>query len=555
MDFDTIMRLWTAAGSALRAQLGQRTPAAVFLEGSIAEGFGNDRSDVDFVVLVDDGTEVATMPYIVFAEERRIEVRLLNLERIVRELDQIKAALASDAGALSTRVSWNTLERCQRFMGCLPLQNETLIKKLQDRLGRDNLRDAVAGWFEDFAMQAGRYAIAMQTFAQHTVAHAWMKTAVFHAAKSMVARHGECYLGSKWLSLQLERASIDVGLRQRFWDLMREPLDPEGTSEYLQRGTSMLESMQVSGVVLDEHKVTLGQQPRVSTWQIGQRIHVLRDDDVFALGQGAARAWRAIRWATPCVDLLEGEALGAANPVFAQLARLGLVVLCWENGEPIRIGQQDERHVAALGAGPFITFDGAQVEGLGDNDICLLPTPATRFAQAGVNLFWANIGVENALEDSLGAYAKQQWQVLEYTNGRMLQAAALVALAAWGVTPQPPLEEAIATARRLLPLPPDVVAGIGKLESQPIENADEGAKCLADARFLVSSFRALAGAQSEERPFPASFDDDGGWAETVLCSYDWINLAAHLDAPFPASAAGGRGTAEEARDLLASNLS
>jgi hypothetical protein len=39
-----------------------------------------------------------------------------------------------------------------------------------------------------------------------------------------------------------------------------------------------------------------------------------------------------------------------------------------------------------------------------------------------------------------------------------------------------------------------------------------------------------------------------------MYGYDWINLAAHLNARFPASAVGGRGSAEEARDLLASNI-
>ncbi len=49
----SISHLWELA----RAELRQRAPDAVFWEGSLAEGFGNDKSDVDFVGIVDDGTE------------------------------------------------------------------------------------------------------------------------------------------------------------------------------------------------------------------------------------------------------------------------------------------------------------------------------------------------------------------------------------------------------------------------------------------------------------------------------------------------------------------
>jgi predicted nucleotidyltransferase len=78
--------LWQKSRAALSAQFEQRAPSAVFLEGSIAEGFGNERSDVDFVAIVDNGLEPATMPYILFLDGRRIEVRMLSPARLRREL-------------------------------------------------------------------------------------------------------------------------------------------------------------------------------------------------------------------------------------------------------------------------------------------------------------------------------------------------------------------------------------------------------------------------------------------------------------------------------------
>src|SRR5262245_30872889 len=152
--------LWEKSRAALTAQLESRAADAVFLEGSIAEGFGNDRSDVDFVAIVDGGLEPATMPYILFIDGRRVEVRLLSSARLRHELGQVGTALGRGRRAVA-RLSWNHLERCQRFMGALPIHNPALIRALQAELGTGKLGEAVALWFEDFACQTARYAVAM----------------------------------------------------------------------------------------------------------------------------------------------------------------------------------------------------------------------------------------------------------------------------------------------------------------------------------------------------------------------------------------------------------
>jgi hypothetical protein len=138
--------LWEKARTALQAQLGQRAPDAVFLEGSIAEGFGNERSDVDFVAIVDSGLEPPTMPYILFIDGRRVEVRLLSSQRLRRELGQVHTALGKGRPAVA-RLSWNLLERCQRFVGALPIHNPRLIETLQAELAHEALGEAVALWF------------------------------------------------------------------------------------------------------------------------------------------------------------------------------------------------------------------------------------------------------------------------------------------------------------------------------------------------------------------------------------------------------------------------
>ena len=111
-----------------------------------------------------------------------------------------------------------------------------------------------------------------------------------------------------------------------------------------------------------------------------------------------------------------------------------------------------------------------------------------------------------------------------------------------------PLEEATLEAIRLLPLGDALVAVIRELETCSISSEADARDRLAAADDLALRLRTLGG----DPRFPASFDTAAGWRGTILASYDWVNLGAHLGARFPQTAHGGRGSAEEARDLLAS---
>jgi predicted nucleotidyltransferase len=411
-DVAYLHELWGQAKAQLRAQLEQRAPEAVFLEGSIAEGFGNPRSDVDFVAIVDDGTKVATMPYILFLGERRVEVRLLSRERLVRELGELGDELARGLPEPSTRIGWNKLERCQRFMHCLPIQHAAYIETLQEELGLPALERIVSEWFRDFAREAARHAVAMYSLDQLDAAACWLKTSVFHAAKSYVARRGEHYLGSKWLAMQMERCEMDGALQRRLRELLFDARGELSAAVHLERGIRLLADLEVDGVSVAAERVRTGKKPGVTTWQIGRHLHVVRGADVFRLGRPAALAWRNVTFGAPCLAGLDAQhAKDAARrhkAYLADFARKGLLALCWDEQE-IRARHGDESRPVSFGSGPIISVDGARLVEDSESDVQLLPLPALRFAEAGVNLTWAHIGVENAREDSLGALRKQQW--------------------------------------------------------------------------------------------------------------------------------------------------
>ena len=511
-----LAEIWQEAQRRLRAQLEQRTPEAVFLEGSLAEGFGNERSDIDFVALVDDGTKVATMPYVLFIRERRVEVRLLSRKRILRELKELCEEVDRGLPLASSAISWNKLERCQRFMHCHPIHNPVYIGELQRVLGIERLGLIVSTWFADFARETGRYAVAMHALGQPLVARAWLKTAVFHAAKSYVARRGEHYLGSKWLALQLERCGVDAERQQRLREVLFGTGTYGGVSE-LKLGLDLLNQFGVDGVPFDEERILVGARQGVSTWQIGRQVHVVRSQDMFALGERAAKAWRSIVFGKSCLEIagaIRGtpEAGRRRRTYLAEFARVGLIGLLWDGSGEIRVRQTGESRPLCRQGGPLLGASGAQILEGEDSEVQLLPMPAVRFAEAGVNLTWGNIGVENALEDSLGALKKGQWGVLEYTLARMIQAAALVAIAAHGITPQPALEEATLVATRVLCLPESLVSMILRVEQTPVTSASQAQEQFDLASEVVRSLRRLAGDES----FPASLENAEGWCEPLL---------------------------------------
>jgi hypothetical protein len=233
--------------------------------------------------------------------------------------------------------------------------------------------------------------------------------------------------------------------------------------------------------------------------------------------------------------------------LLAGFSRAGLVSLHWKGGGEIRARQRTTS--APVSHSPLISIDGARLSADREASVQLLPMPAERFAEAGLEMTWANIGLENAREDALGAFKRGQWRVLEYALQRMVQTACMVTLGAHGVTPQPPLEEATLDAIRLLRLDDALVHDIRELERCSIASEEQARDRLELAEEVARRLRSRGG----EPQFPASFDTASGWRGTIHAAYDWVNLGAHLDARFPQTAHGGHGSAEEARDLLASS--
>jgi hypothetical protein len=503
---------------------------AAVLEGSIAEGFGNVSSDIDFL-LIDESEEIyAGTPTVLFADGRRIEVRLRSTAQVAADraaLWQLGSLGAPAAG----RIPADLLNRCQRLSRAFPLREHALVEAVQATMPAEELGAIASRAFAHRSRQCGRYAVALLTLDDPEDAAAWAETALTYGAKAWAALRDETYVETKWLAEQLRRARERGGEDAETVDRLRELLPRSSAglpaAVYVERALTVLPELGVGGCGVDPDRVTLRRQPGVTTWPIAGQLHVLRDQrDVLVLNGAAARAWRRVVFERPLPTILD-ETDGEERRALAALHRLGLMRLAWRGGGTITTAAPVTPPPGAVS--PPLTLRGAtpDTRGIG---ITLVPIPARRFAAAGMALVWGNVMVENAREDALGARDHEQWGVLEAVTRRMLRRAALSVLSAHGVDPLPAQEEACARLAELSDLDRALVERVlGAERDVTIDGPATAEGAVAAVEDVVAQLRATIGAEE----FPQSFLDADGWRSTLETFYDWVRIGAHLDSEFP----------------------
>lgn len=509
---------------------------AVVLEGSIAEGFGNSSSDIDFLLIADGDAELPTMPSLLFVDGRRVEIRARSVRQVT---EQFAAITAVGAG----RPAEDLLNRCQRLLGSFPLRDPELVGRVKGLMSLNDFRAAVRDWWAHAARQSIRYALALRRLGQEREAAAWTEAGLLQAVKAWAADRGETYLEPKWLPLQLDRIGDDP-LSARYRPLASLDVSGLGAAEYVSAGARLTADLGVSGAAPGSGRITVARAGEVTTWQTGERVHVVRGrQDVFVLGDRAARVWRSLVFGRTLEQALAAAGAAEAGPLIAQFLRFGLIRVAWRGEGPIVPGMplaapSGDVTPPPSTARPVVGVGGATA--VGAEAVDLVPVPARRFSAAAMTLVWSNVVVENAREDLIGALDRGQWGVAQLSARRIVRFALRGLLSAYAVNPLPPDSEVVLRLS-LLPAGPDVDgirARAAHLETLTIGSTAQGAGALASLDDFVALVRGATGAGG----FPSSFDSSDGWRRTLEIGYDWLRLGAHLDADLPI---------DEASDLLA----
>ncbi|GGU98369.1 hypothetical protein GCM10010260_38260 [Streptomyces filipinensis] len=320
---------------------------------------------------------------------------------------------------------------------------------------------------------------------------------------------------------------------------------PDAVRDHLTACLGFAADLGIAGVPWRPERLIVERVAGVTTWQTGERVHVIRcRRDVFVLGDDAGAVWRSLVLGRPLPRVLaQAKDTGVADPgpLLAAFLRHGLIRLAWKGGGTVIPSLPLSAPPGPLTpppstAQPLLSVHGAAVSG--PRAIDLMPLPADRFAAAAMALVWSNVVVENAVEDVTGALRRGQWRVAELTARRAVHAALRGLLSAHGVHPLPADPGLV---RRLDLLPPairPIGARAGDLLGRGVGSAEQGDTLLAALRAFIGQVRGAVGADS----FPLSFDSAHTWRATLQLGYDWLRIGAHLDAQLPI---------EEARDLLA----
>lgn len=619
--------------------------SVVLFEGSLAEGFGNEGSDVDFLALAPGDEELPTLPTVLFIDGRRVEVRTRSLVQLRRQLEQVAAA------GSAAELDEDLLNRCQRFLrATVVLSGEPDIAELRALVPYSTFSDLMAQWWFGRARQALRFAVALHALGARGESAGWARDGLLQAIKGWAAGRGETYLETKWLPQQLDRIGSHEFI-DRYRDLSdpaawpaessaqraaangrshprpdegrtsltewaqpssspqppspppsssrRRPgspaevadtgVDSAGTQDSSAPGEisglaklgspddpgpsdspgvlgdsavralgervtwqqvfALASELGVDGVADDPDQVLFARVPEVTTWKIGQRLHVIRGDrDVFALSDRAARAWRSVvfRHSVGAVRARAREDIGGD---LVEFIRLGLVGLQWRGGEPLAPALAMCKKLKPYTPIPCALAPALGVTGAArDNAAATLsPLPAGRFTECALNLVWSNIVLENAREDLSGAVKNAQGGVADISAHRLIAMGVRVLLSAFGIHPLTADVDPAATVARLLPphaaRRSEILTALAAAQqvrfSELLATEGDTLGGLAVLDDFVALVRMVAGGSD----FPASFDSREQWRRTLAISYDWLRIAGYLNTELPL---------DEARDLLAS---
>ena len=523
-----------------------------YLEGSIAEGFGNGTSDIDFV-LIDTGEQrYPIMPALFYSHGFRVEVRIRSIAEMRRQITKLRAAVEQGEDAI-IQLAEEEIDRCQRFRNGLGVRRVEDLAALQEELPRADLNEAVSIWFSAQAFRSFGFATAMFVLQQSRNMRSWARSALTEAAKSWLALQGETYLAKKWLVHQLNRLESDcddsdiqmiIRAIRSLDSNSRDDIDDEAFFSGVREFFSLI---QLEDRVFGTDDLSVAWVNGVTTWEIGNRAHIVKNRaDLFSLSDIAGRVWRNMSRNMTIADLLtrnekDGIDRQLAGDLLAAFQRMGLIDFSLAGGK--RLMSKREAVQAPTQNQPVVTLSGLPFFDTDKSHIKLAPIPANRFASCGLDLSYANMNIENAREDALGAIESEHWGVLERSLRRILRDACIVLLTSFGISPVPAVEEVVSAVNDLDGLDPELKQRILAFDDElVVADRARALACLKVVDDLVSEIRSFTYSDI----FPSCFMSNKAWRETLYIGYDWTRLGAHLDAEFPL---------EQMRDLIAFNNS
>jgi hypothetical protein len=270
----------------------------VFYSGSLVEGFGNERSDLDLFLVRDEG-EATPDPRLVLStvgfEGSYVDYEVYNQANMARISGAINGTDVSDFRAV-WETSLDRLDLYYRTAIAEPAYNPEGLRRLQADFRHDvaaRLLQVWAGLRSVIKLQEACESLDAGYAPQSLIAAGW---AAAYACDSYLASEGEAYPNLKWryekIARRFGRESV---LYRRLWAL-KSP-GTRGARAYLDDVTAFCSEIGMDVYAAwNIDQLQLSQAREVSLFPIGSRqILVQNNAMAFELSDRASAAWRALR--------------------------------------------------------------------------------------------------------------------------------------------------------------------------------------------------------------------------------------------------------------------
>jgi hypothetical protein len=407
------------------------------LMGSLAERLGNDRSDIDLMVIDPEPNEYPTFVQLTWAQDQRAEVLFRSAQGLADfsgRMNRLAHEISQGARPIANHDMYVDAEEYHKYQNGIVLRGDEIVSSALTGFSRDALKVIKSYYETAMAQQARARAIALLALGLADESLAAAQVGLTHALAAWAASRGETYPSNKFLRAKLERAGMSqADLATLLMHLRATAADSKGeeASACLAAGAAF-----VSGL-------SLSAEPRVRV-RPGTVLHELFDDLLIPYGAGTLVIDRSRREAVRRIvsegaATGEGTQIGSDAEVIAELLRLDLVeLLLGEGCEPIRcegVNPAPAREFTVTWSGVEIDVTSADAEVLH-----FVPASLGAIASCGVSVLHHGFGYAALKEDAIGGVRAGQWPLVEDALRRMFVATAMGRLASRAISPLPSRE-------------------------------------------------------------------------------------------------------------------
>jgi len=395
--------------------------AGVLIVGSIAEGFGNEGSDVDLILVTDTTEPLPKSASISFASntpfEPRIEVSYFHTSEFSRIAFDLEEA-APGTEQCTERLRYYHLYAYGYIAKASP-QLEAALQVFDTK----KLKDMATAHFD---ILSTRQLMQMQTAhklgrsgALRECAHEFARL----AALRWCADHNETYGNHKWLPMMLARAKFPSSYDQALQFLLT--VDQNSPDKLI------LESAKnfagdiglINASSNDRSEVRIQHLAGAVLWSFGPSNFLIVDcETVYKLSATAAKVWQK------CDNTqLQTHSVSDLR-VVATLHQNGLLKLVYPDFDWCEL----RRKFWTKSAISHLTVYGVSHEHDADEPLLWLPIRAHDLAESCLAMINHSMRIESWLEDSVGAFESENWELLAQYLRCMTQQAVHVIMCSIG---------------------------------------------------------------------------------------------------------------------------